>query len=63
MDQSFSLASVLHLLVTKLHAVAFFFVQGLGHERFDMFGSSGVHIHVLVCTCICTADVSLILAC
>ena len=47
MDQSFSLAYVLQLLVTKLHAVAFFFFfQGLGHKRFDTFGSSGVHIHV-----------------
>ena len=64
MDQSFSLAYVLQLLVTKLHAVAFFFFfQGLGHERFDTFGSSGVHIHIPVCTSTCTADVPLILAC
>ena len=63
MDQSFSLAYVLQLLVTKLHAVAFFFFHGLGHKRFDMFGSSGVHIHVPVCTSTCTVDVSLILAC
>ena len=59
MDQSFSLAYVLQLMVTKLHAVAFLFVQGLGQDRFDVFGSSGVHVHVPVCTCTCTADVSL----